>query len=692
VTAIRPFSQNGLSEFIAVAKYARYRSDLKRRETFSEIVERVEKMHLRRFANKEVRPAEFLTEQSTDAEAGKFVRVAFGNSTLIEAITDAFSAVRRKEILPSMRSMQFGGKAIESANARMFNCCFSPLDRIEFFREYFYLLLAGCGCGLSVQKEHISRLPPFPSRGSELDLPLRLHTVEDSIEGWSNALHELFLAFLNRYRIEFNFSQIRPRGTPMKTSGGRAPGPLPLKRALEEVEKILHRAAGRRLQAIEAYDICMFVARSVIAGGTRRSATLCLFSPDDSEMMNAKTGDWLSENPQRSASNNSAVINRETGTRAEFDQLFRAQKEFGEPGFYFTSDNEYGSNPCVEIGLNPVVRGPFSKDSEKRLRELGYTGTLSADTRLSGWQMCNLCTINAAQVQSEDDFFRACHRAALIGTLQAAWIDIPYLGPVTHYLNERESLLGISICGILDKPDLFLNRSLLKKGAAICRAANSAVAAALGIPAAARTTCVKPEGTTSLLLKTGSGIHPHHAKHYFRRVQVNRADPVYQHFKKTNPHMTEPSIHQPETDDLITFPESAPDGALLRNSLTALEFLQHVKFVQRHWVENGRAHEIFSPGLHHNVSNTCTVRPDEWEEVAKFIWENRKFFTGISLLPHSADKLYPQPPREEVTTESDIEKWNRLVYREVDYTKLREESDETSLQFIAACAGGTCEV
>jgi ribonucleoside-diphosphate reductase alpha chain len=542
-----------------------------------------------------------------------------------------------------------------------------------------------------VQTHHIERLPGFPKREREFDLPVTHHTVADSIEGWSDALDELITSYYGGFKVEFNYSRIRPRGAPLKTSGGRAPGHLPLKAALHAVERILDWAGGRSLQPIEVYDICMFVARAVVAGGSRRSATICLFSPDDREMMAAKTGHWLAENPQRSGSNNSAVVDRSPASLRHFQRLFRSQKEYGEPGFYFTDDPEYGCNPCGEIGLHPVAHGPFSDAETARLRELGYENELGEETRLSGWQMCNLTTINAAQLDSADQFEHACQLAAFIGTLQAAYLDMPYLGPVTRFLNERESLLGVSICGIMDNPDLCLSPAILERGAEICRATNAFAAEAIGIRPAARTTCVKPEGTTSLLLDTGSGIHPHHAKRYFRRVQVNRGDPVYQHFRQTNPHMTEPSLYHPESDDVITFPVEAPPGALVRSDIGALQFLRLVKRVQKDWVQSGRAFATLSPGLHHNVSNTCTVNPDEWEEVERYIWENRAFFTGISLLPATGDKLYPQAPREEVVTAEDMAKWNRLKYERVDYRQLHEEGDQTRLRDTPACDSGLCE-
>ncbi len=688
--------RNGLGEYIAVSRYARYRSDLQRREVFEEAVDRVVDMHRRRFGDRiMVNFAAILTrlEKEGVIESGIARRIGgfLENKSLLDTIDAAFEGVRRKRVLPSMRSLQFGGKAIEAANARLFNCAYSPADRLEFFREYFYLLLAGVGCGFSVQKHHVEHLPTLPRRAQEMDLPVKYFTVADTIEGWSDALHELVLSYWNGYKVEFNFTGIRRRGSPLRTSGGKAPGHLPLKRALTRAEQILEGSAGRPIKPIEVYDLCMFVARSVLSGGVRRSATICLFSAEDEDMRFAKTGNWFETQPQRSASNNSAVLNRKTAEFEMFRDLFEAQKEFGEPGFYFSEDPEYGCNPCCEIGLHPVVR-EVDPESARRLRELGYEGDLGSGTRLSGWQMCNLSTINGAAVGGADDFYESCVLAAVIGTVQASYVDMPYLGPITRYLNERESLLGVSICGVMDNPEIFLNPGVLKTGAHICRATNAVLAEAIGIPRAARVTCVKPEGTASLLLGAASGIHPHHAKRYFRRVQANRKDPVYAHFHETNPHMTEPSVYNPDTDDVITFPVEAPEGAVLRSDVNAVSFLEYVRLVQRYWVQEGRAHDFYSPGLHHNVSNTCGVRPEEWDRVAAFIWENRNYFTGIALLGYCGDKAFAQAPNEEVSTQEDIAKWNRLKYRSVDYTSLREQSDETALKDIVACAGGACEL
>jgi ribonucleoside-diphosphate reductase alpha chain len=435
----------------------------------------------------------------------------------------------------------------------------------------------------------------------------------------------------------------------------------------------------------------MWAAKAVLSGGIRRSATICLFSADDDEMAMAKTGNWFDVNPQRAASNNSAVIVRGQSTRADFDRLFEAQKQFGEPGFYFVEDAEYGSNPCVEIGLNPRLK--LTPDTIARLTELGYKGEMREGDTLSGVQFCNLTTLSAAAAETPEKFYQLCAKAALIGTLQAGYTDFKYLSPVGRVITEREALLGVSICGILDRPDVLLNPEILRNAAEVVKTVNAIVAKALGIRAAARTTCVKPEGTASLLLGTSSGLHPHHAVRYFRRVQTNIYDPVYNHFKKANPHMCEESIYDPhKRTEMITFPVEGPAFGIYREDLSALQHLDYIRTVQINWVQAGRRHEEVSPGLHHNVSCTVTVRRDEWQDVADYIWEHRGTFTGIALLQDSGDKAYAQAPRESVSTPEDIEKWNTLTYKPVDYTELCEDEDITELKQVAACAGGACEL
>jgi ribonucleoside-triphosphate reductase len=653
-------------------------------------------MHLRRFEsrlNSDVQVSKFslmaagiISEQAA-LDMGEF-------ASLKQEITHAFDLVKEKRILPSMRSLQFGGKAVEAHEARIYNCTASPVNRLAFFREYFYLLLAGAGCGFSVQKHHVATFPSLRARpADEVEIPVQHHTVGDTIEGWAMALEELIKSYIEGYKVEFSYSAIRPRGTLLKTSGGRAPGHIPLKNALNKIEVVLANAAGRSLRPIELYDICMFTAKAVLSGGIRRSATICLFSPDDEEMMSAKSGQWWDTNPQRSASNNSAVLVRDRVSREMFNRLFECQKAFGEPGFFFVneSDQDVLTNPCVEIGLNP--RLVVTKREIEKLRAYGYEGDLSEGQELWGWQFCNLTTISGTAAKTPEHFFHMVRSATLIGTLQASYTHVPFLGPITRVINEREALIGVSICGVLDNPSVLLDPKTLRRGAEVVKATNALIASVIGINRAARTTCVKPEGTSSLVLNAGSGIHPHHARRYFRRVQAATTDRIYQAFKAANPHMVEPSVYGQGTD-VISFPVEAAPDALLKDDVTALQLLSHVKLVQENWVKPGRAVATYTD-THHNVSNTITVHPEEWEQVADFIWENQHYFTGVALLTATGDKAYRQAPLEEIKTDDDVRKWNGLVYTPVDYTNAdREDATAGSehREVATACAGGACSL
>ncbi|HWA27868.1 MAG TPA: recombinase [Lacunisphaera sp.] len=679
---------NGLQDFIAISRYARYLPEKRRRESWTEAVNRVRDMHLSHYPDRPLAPA--LEAAQAAGEITPEQAATLGNHrTLHAAIRDAFASVQAREILPSMRSLQFGGAAILGKHARIYNCAFTYLDRLEAFREAFYLLLCGCGVGFSVQLRHVSRLPALAPRRA--DDPLVRHVIADTIEGWADALHALMENAVAGRGVEFDYSHIRPEGAPLRTTGGKAPGPEPLFHSLTRIDRIVRGAAGRRLKTIEAYDILCWAAKAVLSGGVRRSATICLFSVDDADMAAAKTGRWLEENPQRVASNNSAVVVRAKATRRQFQRLFEAQKQFGEPGFYFVEDEEYGANPCVEIGLHPRLK--LDRPAIARLRELGHRGPLQEGDVLTGVQFCNLATISAAAAENRPAFHRLCALAALVGTLQAGYTDFSYLSPASRVITEREALLGVSLCGILDRPELLLDPTVLREGAAVVKGVNAVIARALGIRPAARTTCVKPEGTASLLLGTSSGLHPHHARRYFRRVQANVHDPVYRHFRRANPHMVEPSVYDLNgRTEVITFPVEGPVFGVYREELSATQHLAYIRLVQENWVQAGRRHELHSPGLHHNVSCTVSVKPDEWAAVAEYIWSHRHSFSGVALLQDHGDKVYAQAPREGLATAADIEKWNSLGYVPVDFTTLEESEDITELKQVAACAGGACEL
>jgi ribonucleoside-diphosphate reductase alpha chain len=644
--ARRKPSKSMMSDYIHAAKYSRFNPVSGRRETWKESSARNMLMHTKRWPHLE------------------------------SEIVEAFQLVYDKKILPSMRSLQFGGKAIESLNARGYNCSFSLVDRPRFFQEMFYLLLAGCGTGYSVQYCHVDKLPPLVD---SIDRTfVSWHTVEDSIEGWANALGVLVGSYFEGSNgagiyVDYDYSKIRLQGVPLKTSGGLAPGHVPLKELLENVRKILNGALGRKLKPIECHDINCHVASGVLAGGIRRSSLIALFSPEDAEMMQCKTGDWITSNGQRRLANNSAVLirgNHEQNKRI-FTNIFRCVKEFGEPGFIFLVHPDHGYNPCSEIGLNPV----------------------EPKTGKTGWAFCNLTEINGSEIHSESEFIKAAIMAARIGTYQAAYTDFAYLGAITEAIARREALLGVSITGIMDSP-ITQDPVFQTRAAKAAVAENIRVAALLGINPAYRVTTVKPSGTASLVLGcVGSGIHPHHARRYLRRVTANHTEPVFQYFKSINPHMCVKSVYN-DVDWVIEFPIQAPDVAVIRNDLTAIQMLDKVFSTYENWILPGTANWTSSYGLTHNVSCTLSVRPEEWDLVENYVWENRHRMVSMSFLPWSGDKIYPQAPREEVTTKADEARWNEILenYTPVDYREMKENSDTTSPQSVSACEGPACEV
>ena len=594
-----------LESYTFVSKYARWIPEKKRRETWKESVDRVKEMMQHQYP-----------EINGD-------------------IDWAYDMMHKKRVLGSQRALQFGGSPILKHNARIYNCIASYIDRPRFFQECMYLLLCGCGTGFSVQKHHVEKLPKLVHKkeGS------KKFTIPDTIEGWSDAVGVLVSSYFEdcdlfpEYTgksVVFDYSEIRPAGSYLSSSSGKAPGPEPLKKALTNIKKVLDKAlkdalfSSRKLRPIDVYDVVMHSADAVISGGVRRSATICLFSPNDEEMALAKTGNWFHDNPQRGRSNNSALLLRDKTSPEQFASLMQSVKEFGEPGFVWSDSTELIVNPCVEIGLYPV--------DEK--------------TGKTGWQACNLSTVNCAKIKTKEEFLESCRAASVIGTLQAGFTEMAYLGEVTERILKRESLLGVSMTGIMEQHEICLDPAIQKEGARVVKKTNRELAAKIGINPAARTTCVKPEGTASCILGTSSGIHPHHAKRYIRRVQANKMENIYQHFKKTNPRACQESVWSAnDSDDVVSFCIEVPDGSKLKNKIGAIGLLEYVKSTQQNWVMAGRNESLcVKDFLQHNVSNTINVKPEEWEEVAKFIYKNRRYFCGVSLLPVSGDKDYPQAP------------------------------------------------
>jgi ribonucleoside-diphosphate reductase alpha chain len=661
---------NAVADYIHPSKYSRFDEFLGRRELYGETVDRVADMHLRRFQQIFVKDPDLHTD-----------------------VLDALDCVEAKYVLPSMRVMQFAGAAIEKQNNRVYNCCFSLVDRPMVFGEALYLLLCGSGVGFSVQFQHVDKLPPL----KRISDHVVHHTIDDSIEGWGDALTALVESYMvTGDYVEFNYSKIRAKGSPLKTSGGKAPGHMKLKQALEQIRGILLNAVGRKLRPIECHDILCLGAEAAVSGGIRRSAMISLFSLEDGEMMYAKTGRWYDTHPWRQNSNNSVVLKRDEVRKSQFQRVFEMTKEWGEPGIDLTNDYDYGFNPCAEIGLNPVLTIDDEVaaliDSRLKAGKRGPGALPTHGEKITGWAMCNLCEMNAAEFKTREDFIRAAKAATILGTMQATYTDMPYLGWVSEVLVEREALLGIGMTGMLDSPKIACDPELQREVAGMVVEWNKDYAARFGVRPGARLTCVKPSGTTSLELGcVASGHHAHHARRYIRRVVANELEPVFQYFKSINPHMC---VRKPNGDWVIEFPVEAPDGAIVKADLGAIQFLEMVKSTQKNWVIPGTARPESSPGLTHNVSNTVHVKADEWEEVANYLWENRDSFTGVSLLPVTGDKQYAFAPCEAITTPADEVRWNQLLagYKPVDYSQMRETEDGTALTGEAACAGGACLV
>ena len=594
--------------------YSRWNEEQNRYETWEEAVTRVMDMHREYYAEKM-------------------------SSKLGQLINEAESLYKLQYALGAQRALQFGGEQLRKHQMRMYNCTSTYADRAAFFGELFYMLLCGAGAGFSVQTHHIAKMPDIAERKKQA----KGYVIEDSIEGWADSLSVLMSSFFvgggthpefEGRKVYFDLQNIRPKGA--KISGGfKAPGPEPLRKALDKIEHMLQGIvlSGRnRLKPIEVYDISMHAADAVLAGGVRRSATICLFSPDDEEMINAKTGNWFIDNPQRGRSNNSAVIVRNEVTREQFKGIMNSIKEFGEPGFYFVENKDFTTNPCVEIGMYPQIDGQ------------------------TGWQGCNLTEINGGKCTTKEEFFKACRAAAILGTLQAGYTDFKYLNETSKKIFDREALLGVSITGWMNNPDVLFDEEIQREGAEIVKAVNKEVAELIEINAAARTTCVKPSGNASVLLQTASGIHAEHSPRYLRHVQLNKDSEVAQLIAQSNPYMVEESVWSANGTDYCTaFPVVSPEGSLYKEELFGTALLEKVKVVQQNWVEAGTNSELCAdPELRHNVSNTVTVMPHQWSQVEDYVYDNRHSFAGISFLAGSGDKDFAQAPMTEVLTEEQI--------------------------------------
>ena len=612
-----------LSDITVYMKYARYLPEKKRRETWDELVTRNVEMHVKKYPN------------------------------LQEEIRENYQMVFDKKVLPSMRSMQFAGKPIEISPNRIFNCAYAPVDDWRVFGEIMFLLLGGTGVGYSVQQHHVDDLPEIRKPNKERT---RRYLVNDSIEGWADAVKYLIRSyFFGGSRLRFDYSDIRPKGARLVTSGGKAPGPQPLKECLVKVEGVLaEKNEGDRLSAIEVHDIVCHIADAVLAGGIRRAALISLFSADDQEMIACKAGNWWETNPQRGRANNSAVLLRHKVTKEFFLDLWKRVEasNAGEPGIYLSNDKDWGTNPCCEIGLRP-------------------------------FQFCNLTEVNVSNIKDQEDLEDRVRAASFIGTLQAGYTDFHYLRPVWQRTTERDALIGVSMTGIASGRVLQDDISLT--GAAnVVKEENARVAEMISINKAARTTCVKPAGTTSLTLGTSSGIHAWHNDYYIRRIRVGKNEPIYWHLAVNHPELVEDEYFRPHDTAVISVPQRAPEGSILRDE-SAFQLLRRVRKITKEWVSPGKR----SGQNGHNVSATISLHENEWTDAGEWMWDNRKSYNGLAVLPFDGG-TYQQAPFEDCSKEKYEAMMSAL--ENVDLSKIVEEDDNTDLKGEAACAGGACEI
>jgi len=612
--------QKVLSDITIFEKYAKYKFGEARRETWEELVSRYLAMMIEK------------------------------HPKLTEEINHYGQFIYDKKVLPSMRALQFAGEAIKANESRIYNCAFLPIDNVLAFSETMFLLLGGTGVGYSVQFQDIEKLNPInkPTKSKKF-------IVEDSIEGWADAVKVLMKSYIGNgknLKPRFDFSRIRPKGARLVTAGGKAPGPEPLKTCLFLIETILQRKEnGSFLTPIEAHDILCHIANAVLAGGIRRAAMIALFSPEDKEMLTCKHGNWYELNEQRGRANNSVVLLRSETSYELFSEIFHLTETSysGEPGISWTNNRSWGFNPCHEISLRP-------------------------------FQFCNLCEINVSDIETQDELNKRAECAAFFGTMQASFTDFHYLRSIWQETTEKEALIGVGMTGIGSGKILKLDEA---EAAEIVKSINKKYAEFLGINQAARTTTIKPSGSTSCVLGTSSGIHAWHNNYYLRRMRIAKNSMLDIYLRINLPEFIEDDKFK-VNQSIIAIPQKAPKGSIYRTEST-MDLLERVMRFNKNWVQKGHN----SGDNFNNVSATLSIRSEEWGNVRDYLWENRENYSGISMLPYDGG-TYEQAPFEDITKE----KFEELIQRldEVDVKKIVELDDETNLTGEAACAGGQCSI
>lgn len=612
-------NQRILSDLIVYMKYSRYISELQRRELWPEICDRYAQMMIERYPPME------------------------------EEIRDKIKYVLDKKILPSMRAMQFAGAAITKNNSRIYNCAYMPVNDIRAFSEAMFLLLGGTGVGFSVQYHHVEALPPIKKA-----LKIKRFLVGDSLEGWADCVKVLMKGYfgLSEYLPEFDYSDIRPKGARLVTAGGKAPGPEPLKICIAHLSAILDRKQdGEMLTPLECHDMMCHIANAVLAGGIRRSAMISLFSPDDEEMLTCKFGNWWELNEQRGRANNSVVLLRESTTKQEFFRLWEKIElsGSGEPGFYFTNNLDWGTNPCCEIALRP-------------------------------FQFCNLCEINVSDVENQADLNARARAASFFGTLQAGFTNFHYLREIWKTTSENEALIGIGMTGIASGRILNLD---LQEAANEVKRINFEISSKIKIQFAARCTTIKPSGTSSIVLGTSSGIHAWHNDYYLRRVRIGKNEALFSYLRQYYPELLEDDLMN-SRQAIICIPQMAPPGSILRNE-DVMDLLERIKKFNTEWVR----HSGVNSSNRNNVSATVSIQDKDWKKVGEWMWENKASYNGLSVLPFDNGN-YKQAPFEDITQEH-FERLEKSL-RDLDLSRVFETDDDTDLQAEAACAGGACTI
>ena len=688
-------SRAALAEFNFKQKYARYDSASRRRETWHEATSRVMRMHRTHLGDR----ADALSVELTEIER----------------------LINERRILGSQRSLQFGGDAVLQKHARSYNCTTCYVDAPERFSQALYLLLCGAGVGYSVQRHHVALLPSVRPVAELSARVQRHHIIADTIEGWADAFRALTDAYMGDAALpSFDFSHIREKGAAISSCGGRAPGAYPLRVALGRAEALLTSRAGEELKPVDASDLMCILADCVLAGGVRRSALLCMFSPDDTDMIQYKSADqWWAAHPYRARANVSAVVLRDDPeAENHFARVFAHTRAYGEPATIWVDSLEVAYNPCVEIGMCPTL----IRDPEGSIVQ-NYTRDMLAHDQRAAWiergysfetafQFCNLCEINAGAWVSVRDAEEAVRFATILGCIQASYTGTEgdYLSDTaTRAILERESLLGVSLTGLSSAPRWAREASMLEHLSGIAKRTAEQMWERCGLKSMpARVTCIKPSGNAAVNLGCSSGIHPEHSRQYIRRVQVPADSPIVQAFAAANPHAVEPSVWSSSGDLCLAFAITSPSDAIVREDLTASDFLADVRRVQSAWVKGGTLRPDSVEALTHNVSNTCTVRADEWDQVAEILLEGRAEFGGVSCLAASGDYDYPQAPFQAISWPHDIadddpHRDARLAaYRyfcqlqkdlvALDYERIIEAEDNTTLMLEGACGGGQCEV